>query len=282
MIRGFLLLSIGASLFASSDYVPFSKFSKEKQVEYNFVKVEKKSNEKIQEVKKIKKTQIRNYKKPNEANLIKKTQLRKPVIQDTIKPKTNNIKSAQLEATKYKQNILYTAKLTYSPLNVEHSTTTTSSTNKSNSFEPSASINYGNHKLEGSYFKSESDASVADIDTTWYKLAYKYNYKNASAGIAANHLIIDKTVSQKKETFPSLEIDFKNSSEYLALQYGASIGKNSNIDYAYEYFFNVDIKPSIDSSASVVVGYKNRTVQFENNDEKFEFTGPYLGINTKF
>lgn len=265
MIRGFLLLSIGASLFASSDYVPFSKFSKDKQIEYNFVKVEKNTNEKVQTVKEIKKTEIK-----------------KPITRNNVKTVEKNIKPTLIEETKYKQNILYSAKLTYSPLNIDHSTSTTSSSSKSNSFEPSATLNYGDHKLEGSYFKSESDASIASIDTTWYKLAYKYNYKNASAGIAANYLVIDKASSEEKEIFPSLEVDFKNTSDFLELQYGASLGKNSNIDYVYEYFLNVDIKPTIDSSSSVVVGYKNKTVQFEENDEKFEFTGPYIGINSKF
>jgi hypothetical protein len=48
MIRGFLLLSIGATLYADSEYVPFSKFSKSQQKEHNFKKVEIKSNKKIE------------------------------------------------------------------------------------------------------------------------------------------------------------------------------------------------------------------------------------------
>lgn len=276
MIRGFLLLSIGASLYAGSEYVPFSKFSQTEQVEYNFKKAEIKADEKIEQVKQIKKVSIRNYKKPTQTNIIKKEEIRKPIAQKITKSKE------VVKKTKYKQDILYSARLTYSPLTAEHSTATTSDSNKSNSIEPSGSVSFGDHKVEASYFKSENDFNSSSIDTSWYKLAYKYNYENVNVGVAANHLVIDKNSGEEKESFPSLEIDFKNNSEFIDFEYGASVGKNDNIDYSYEYFFNVNVKPSSHSDESLVVGYRNRTVQLEANDEKLEFTGPFIGINTKF
>jgi len=48
MIRVFLLLSIGATLYANSDYVPFSKFSKSDQIKYNFNKIEVDYSKKIE------------------------------------------------------------------------------------------------------------------------------------------------------------------------------------------------------------------------------------------
>ena len=284
MIRGFLLLSIGATLYASSEYIPFSKFTENQQIKHNFKKVEINNNQRIDEVKQIKKVSIRNYKKPTSTNIVKKTEIRKSIVQKTTEPKIiqKDLKEKNVVKTRYEHDILYSARLTYSPLTTDYSTSTTDNTNKTNSIQPSGSLTYGNHKVEASYFKSENDFSTSNLDTSWYKLAYKYNYKNINIGAAANHLVVDTNSIEKKETFPSLEIDFKNNSEVIDFEYGASVGKNSNIDYSYEYFFNVNVKPSKNSNQSLVVGYKNRTVQFEKNNEKLEFTGPFIGINTKF
>lgn len=290
MIRSFLLLSIGAALYASSDYIPFSKFSQNEQIEYNFKKAEINNSERIDEVRQIKKVPIRNYKKPTATNITRKIEIRKPIEQESKKAteltETKVIEKKQkektLKKTRYKQDILYSARLTYSPLTADYSSSITSDSNKSNSIEPSGSVSFGDHKIEASYFKSENDFSSTNVETTWYKLAYKHKYKNANIGVGANHLVVDASANEKKETFPSLEIDFKNTSELMDFEYGASVGKNDNIDYAYEYFFNVNIKPSSSSDESLVIGYKNRTVQLEQNEEKLEFTGPFVGINTKF
>jgi len=260
MIRGFLLLSIGAILYAGSEYVPLSEFSENQQIEHNFKKVEIINNKKIEQVKQIKKIEIK-----------------KPIVIQTKQEKEKVV-----QRTMYKQDILYSARLTYSPLSAEYSNSTISDSSKSNSIEPSGSVSFGKHKIEASYFNSENNFNSSNVETTLYKLAYKHKYKNVNIGLAANHLLIDSDTNKEKETFPSLEVDFKNSSEFIDLEYGASIGKNDSVDYSYEYFFNVNVKPSVNSDESLVIGYKNRTIQLKENDEKLEFTGPFIGINTKF
>ena len=170
--------------------------------------------------------------------------------------------------------------MTYSPLTADYSSSLGSSSDKSNSIEPSGFISFGDHKIEASYFKSENEFSSINTETTWYKLSYKYNYENVNIGLGVNHINFDRIVNEKKEIFPSFEVDFKNSSGLMDLEYGASLGKNENIDYAYEYFINLNIKPYDNSNQSLVLGYKNRTI--EENDEKIEFTGPFIGINTVF
>ena len=115
-------------------------------------------------------------------------------------------------------------------------------------------------------------------------MSYKYHYKNANIGFAVNHIAIDGNFIDGYETFPSLEVDFKNSLELIDFEYGGSAGKGNDVDYSYEYFFNVNIKPFDNSDESFVIGYKNRTLNLENgNDEyKIEFSGPFVGVNTKF
>ena len=74
MIRGFLLLSIGVSLYASSEYVPISKFSQSEQVEHNFKKGE------------IKKLKVNPVEKET-SKIIKKIEVSKAIIEADEKKK---------------------------------------------------------------------------------------------------------------------------------------------------------------------------------------------------
>lgn len=85
MIRSFLLLTIGISLYASSDYIPFSEFTKNKQIENNFINIEQKPEVKVNN--KFKKKSIKyNY-------------VNKNILKNTIKVTTSlsnfNSKSEQ-------------------------------------------------------------------------------------------------------------------------------------------------------------------------------------------
>ena len=313
MLRSFLLLSIGATLYASSEYVPFSKFSQNQQIEYNFKKVEVNNYERIDEVKEIKKVSIRNYKEPTSTNVINEIEIQEveiiePIVEETIDVKETKIvqqeqvsqiekieqvekpveKQKTVQKTRYQQDILYSARLTYSPLTANYSDSNVSDSNKSNLIEPSGSVSFGEHKVEASYFKNDNDFfDSTNLETTWYKLAYKYNYKNLNIGLAANHISFDGNLLDGHDTFPSLEIDFKNSSDFIDFEYGGSVGIGDQVDYSYEYFFKVNIKPSINSEESFVIGYKNRTLELKIEDpiddnHKLEFTGPFIGINTVF
>ena len=305
MIRWFLLLSIGASLHASSDYVPFSKFSQSQQIKYNFKKVEVNNIQKKEEVKKIE-----NYYNQTPSNTIKEIEIVKPIDERVQEVETINViqkeqlleiekieqatekeivKQEVVQKTRYKQDILYSARLTYSPLSADYSDSLTSDSNKSNLIEPSGSVSIDNHKIEASYFKSDNDFfNNENLDTSWYKLGYKYNYQNVNVGLAANHINFDGNLLNGHDTFPSLEIDFKNTFASMDFEYGGAVGVGDQVEYSYEYFFNVNIKPSVNSDESFVFGYKNRTLELkvdaDNNaiDHKLEFTGPFIGINTAF
>lgn len=269
MVRGFLLLSIGATLYANSDYVPFSKFTQSEQIEYNFKKIEVNNTKNIEITKPI---------VPKVSEKVKTND----VVKEKILHKNKNQVEKQkvVQKTIYNQDILYSARLTYSPLTADYSSSLGNTTDSSNSVEPSGSVSFNSHKIEANYFKSENEFSFNKAETTWYKLSYKYNYENVNIGIGANHVSIDRNNNDIKETFPSLEIDFKNSSGLMELQYGASLGKNKNIEYAYEYFINLNLKPYNDSNLALVLGYKNRTIEKDN--EKIEFATPLIGINTVF
>lgn len=269
MFRSLLLLSIGATLYANSDYVPFSKFTQSEQIEHNFKKVEVNNTKNIE------------IAKPIVPRVTKKVKTNDVVKEKILHTNKNQIKKQKhTKKTVYKQDILYSARLTYSPLTANYSSSLLDTSDTSNSVEPSGSVSFGNHKIEANYFKSENEFSSNKAETTWYKLAYKYNYENVNIGFGANHVSIDRNNNDIKETFPSLEIDFKNSSGLLDLEYGASLGKNKNIDYSYEYFINLNIKPYENSNLALVLGYKNRTIEKDN--EKIEFTTPLIGINTVF
>ncbi|WP_122892896.1 hypothetical protein [Arcobacter peruensis] len=294
MIRGFLLLSIGASLFASSDYVPFSKFSKEKQVEYNFIKIEKNSNEKIPEVKKIKKTQIRNYKKANEANLIKKSQIRKQISQNTA-----NIKNSEAIKEYKKENILndntkitnntfikdikITPKLSYMHVS---SSIEDEDTDKTHEIIPEISFTYKNHTLKADYFNvNRKLLNSFNYDTDWYRLIYLHKIENLNVGLGFNSLKLELSLlgisDKNSEKFPTFEFHMKNNRDRFLVEYGGFYGKNSDeIKSAYEYYLNLGYKIFNNDNLIFNLGYKNRTVDYDNT--KLEFKGPTVGISTSF
>lgn len=321
MKKTIFLLLISTGLFASSEgYVPFSDFSNNQKLEYNFEKVDKiesfkKVYKKVEKIKEIKVPEV--TKRIVEKDITKdidtikkvikeetpkikiekkelpKKEIVKPIsvkkIQKTIITNTPKIDikkstpkvSLKNKIKKSKEDLTLSLEVVYSPLSVSYSKASTNESNKSNSFEPKAELSYGKHKASAKYFKSENSFSTTNLETTWYKLGYKYNYKNANIGIDANHLVVEQNSNEKKESFPSLEVDFKNSVENIDLSYGASLGKNDNVD-SYEYFVNVGIKPISTDNTSLLVGYKNRTVKIEESDEKLEFKGPFIGVNTSF
>jgi len=271
-------LSIG--LLASSDYIPFSEFSKEQKVEYKFETLKK-------EVITPKKTQVVKkqsvYKKPVENIVIKKEE----ILQNSPKLVENKIieKKQYLNHKKDKNPMVLNFRLNgiVSSLTSEYSNSSSKSSKKKAVFEPTFEVSSSKHTLGASYLKVDNDFTSTKLETTWYKVFYKYKYHNANLALIANHLTLDKTASETSELFPSFGIDFANNVDILDLSYGATVGKGSDIDYSYEYFFNIGLKPYDFNKASFVLGYKNRTVKVTNNsDDKIEFRGPFIGINSTF
>jgi hypothetical protein len=153
--------------------------------------------------------------------------------------------------------------------------------NDTNGFVPEVELEINNHKIVAEYFKAENNFVGSDMETTIYKLGYRYKYLNANIGSDINYLELEGlTASTDEEIYPSFEIDFNHKIDNIDLSYGFGIGKNNNIEYAYDYFFNAGIKPYALSDASLVAGYKNRTVK--EDDTKVEFKGPYIGVRSTF
>jgi len=276
-----LLLSCAATvcLFAGSDYVPFSKFSKEQKVEYKFETLKKK-------VVVPKKTPIVKkeivYKKPVENIVVKKEE----ILQETTSiKKATMVNNKHLIHKKEAEPLVFNFRLnpTISSLTSEYSSSSSKASKRKTVFEPTFEVSTSNHTIGANYLKVDNDFSSTKLETTWYKLFYKYKYHNTNLALIANHLTLDKTTSEISEIFPSFGIDFANNVDILDLSYGASVGKGSDIDYSYEYFFNIGVKPYNFDKASFVLGYKNRTVKVDNQaDEKIEFRGPFIGINSTF
>ena len=276
MKKVILLASVCVGLYASNDYVPFSEFSKNQKLKYNFVKVENI----IEEKKVIQKPIIRAYKKETQKMVIKQREIRKPILTDSVMTKTP--KKVPQKIMGHEDNISFSAQLIYSPITSNYSNSTSSDSRTTNLVQPEITVKYNKHTVKADYFTNESEFTSNKIDTTWAKLGYRYNYEAVNIGIDANYVDIDNNSNNIEEIFPSLGIDVKNVTDSIDFNYGASAGTNNNIDYSYEYFFNVDIKSSVSDAASLVVGYKNKTIKLTEDEEKYEFKGPYIGINTHF
>ena len=136
------------------------------------------------------------------------------------------------------------------------------------------------------YFTSEDEFSgvntgVIDTKLQWFKLGYRYNIDDLSIGADMNYVTLDVNETEDyNELYPSLELEFNHDIENIELSYGAGYGKNNNIDYSYDYFLSAGIKPYALSEASLVAGYKNRTIK--DSDTKLEFSGPFIGVNSTF
>ena len=312
MKKAILFCILAIVLNASDDYIPLSKISDDKKLEYNFVTLDNTIIEakdldtkaitddgysSIPVVEEIK-YKAPEIKKTKENKQIINNEIKQKVLIEKIEPETikqnvilkdeiniSNIKKEQIlvntkdDETQSNSKFKFSAQITYSPITTTISGSGISLSNKTNGFVPEIQLQKGNHKAVAEYFKVENDFLGANVETTIYKLGYRYVYENANVGVDANYAVFDDGTSDE-EFYPSLEIDFSHNIDNIELSYGAGIGKNNNIDYAYDYFFNAGIKPYALSEASLVAGYKNRTIK--DNDSKLEFKGPYIGVKSSF
>lgn len=288
MIKGFLLLSIGATLYASSDYMAFSKFSEDEQIKNNFIKLTQTSNEIIK---------ITENKKQIPVNITQKKDLNiNPEIVN--KYKNENILKDEVKYTKdsFRKDFSITPKLTYSYLKHDGDYPEKVALKDNTSvLVPEISLSYKKHTLKAEWLKTKAhikgviiDGTDLDTKTSWYKLNYLYKYKNANIGLAYNYYKtkwnlspynIDLTATEEK-SFPSLEAHLKNEKDELQVEYGLSFGKSGSIDIAYEYYVNLGYKVFRDDGLIISAGYKNRAIDFDSL--KFEYSGPTLSLSTTF
>jgi hypothetical protein len=306
-------------LYAQDDYVPLSKLSNAKKIEYNFVdKKEKVEKPKIGEyeprkveVKKyeaitpIKKVEIKENIIENDVNIEKIEEPKeeeKVINKEFVKEYKNDnilqdVKKNSLNSSK---DFSITPKLTYSYLKTDiYATDRISVVDEKSVLIPEIVLSYKNHIFKAEVLETESYFNQvilggSDLETTvkWYKLYYLYNYNNISYGLAYNDFnlnwnAVNYNISLKdKEEFPSLELHMKNSDKNLQVEYGLSYGKNNNITYSYEYYLNLGYKILKDNDLILSAGYKNRVIEYnfpnKEVDYEYQFKGPTIGISGTF
>lgn len=292
---------LAISLFADGDYIPLSKLSDDKKIEYNFMDAKKNPKEKIKKeeefhpVKSIENSEIKKEIVQEKTEKIQENNT--PVNKDFVKEyKKDNILQ---DEKKYSQNSFskdfsITPKITDTFLTSDiHETEKVHPEDKENVFVPEISIRYKEHTIKAEILDSESRYSNvlvvgSDLVTKvkWFKLYYLYNYENINLGLAYNNykadfIVVDYNVNYKTyEEFPTLEFSGKNEENQFEVNYGASYGQNNYIDYVYEYYVNLGYKIFRNDIFNINAGYRNRTIDY--NDRKYQYSGPTLSLSSTF
>lgn len=292
---------LAISLFADGDYIPLSKLSDDKKIEYNFMDAKKNPKEKIKKeeefhpVKSIENSEIKKEIVQEKTEKIQENNT--PVNKDFVKEyKKDNILQ---DEKKYSQNSFskdfsITPKITDTFLTSDiHETEKVHPEDKENVFVPEISIRYKEHTIKAEILDSESRYSNvlvvgSDLVTKvkWFKLYYLYNYENINLGLAYNNykadfIVVDYNVNYKTyEEFPTLEFSGKNEENQFEVNYGASYGQNNYIDYVYEYYVNLGYKIFRNDIFNINAGYRNRTIDY--NDRKYQYSGPTLSFSSTF
>lgn len=292
---------LAISLFADSDYVPLSKLSDDKKIEYNFMDAKKTAKEKIKKeeefhpVKSIENSEIQKEIVSEKTEKIQEnnTTLNKDFVKEY---KKDNILQ---DEKKYSQNSLskdfsITAKITdtYLTSDIFHTGKVTP-VDRNNVFVPEISLSYKEHTLKAEILDSKSyfrNVLIVDSDletkVKWYKLYYLYNYENINLGLAYNNYKADFNIVsynlnfKTEEEFPTLELHLKNEENKLQVNYGGSYGQSGDIDYAYEYYLTLGYKLFQKDILNISAGYRNRTIDY--NDLIYQYKGPTLSLSSTF
>lgn len=306
MKKAIVFCCLSSFAFANNDYIPLSEMSQSDKIKNNFVKKERKpqKNEaayapvgeinKVQKVEKI--PNIKDIPNIEEIEEIQNVNVESKNIETNTKTidkefvkdfkKDNILQDTKKDSIAFnRSDFSVTPKISYM-----HVTTNIEKENfdKTHEVIPEIAIKYKEHTLKADYFAADAKNKDSNIkfDTTWYRLAYLYNFYNANIGIAYNDFRIKGSESgiSKKDTgkFPTLEVHFKNTENQLQVEYGGFYGKNdSNVKNAYEYYLSLGYKVFNNDNLIVNAGYKNRTIEDDEGD-KYEYKGPILGISSTF
>jgi hypothetical protein len=301
-------------LYAQDDYVPLSKLSNAKKIEYNFVdKKEKVEKPKIGEYE-PRKVEVKKY---EAITPIKKVEIKENIIENDVniekieEPKEQKIVNKELVKDYKSENILQnvkknslnsskdfsiTPKLSYSFLKTDiYITDKVSIVEEKGIVIPEISFSYKEHTLKAetmsvkSYFEGVIiGGEDLAMKNSWHKLSYLYKYQNANVGLAYNSyemkgdFIFDNVYyyANDKQRFPSLELHLKNEEDRIQAEYGLSYGKNSDIDYAYEYYVNLGYKIFKNNDLVINAGYKNKTIEIE--EARYQHKGPIISLGGTF
>lgn len=261
----FLFLICKAVFASSNGYIPLSQFSDNKKVEYNFKTIEAPIDKDKQSYKKVYIKKVEQKKLPKKEE---KISYRTPILSNT---KIDESSSNQ----NYFDNLKVNLKFEYSAVNTKYSLKNQASFSKSSdTFSPTISLNNGNDILEFDYFMIDKV-----LETTWYKLKYKRKINDLNIGFGINKYELSVGNINKNEDYLSFEIEQSKKLDKVYVNYGGSLGKNSDID-TFEYFLSLGYKNSEIFNSMYLLGYKNKTIK--NSEDKIIYSMPFIGVNTTF
>lgn len=300
MKKSILLTFLATSLFANGDYLPLSKITEKQKLEYNFITLD--NNIQAQEVN-TKSTIQKDEIVPsgeipqkistdlNTNKIIKKDELilKDEVKIETKKPilveNTNYVKEEELNLDE-KETTTFTAQVAFSPITSEISGSGISLSDDSNAFIPQVEIGIDKHRIVAEYFQVKNNYVGISFDNTIAKLGYRYALDNLNIGGDVNYSKLELSLEgddfYQEDFYPSFEMDYNQNIENIQLTYGVGVGAGDDIKYSLNYFINAGIKPYALSDASLVVGYKARTLKYDEDNIKLDFKGPYIGVKSSF
>lgn len=253
------------------DYMPLSKFSNEKKIEYNFV--EKKQKQKkvkplIKKEKNEQKVLLSPMKKEVEVIKVRKNILNDEVKQEDILEEKNSITI---------DNTIVEVRFEYSPIDIDISNATTSLSENANAFSPILSYQNNKNKFTFEFFMTDKK-----FETKLYKLNYKRIFDNLQLGVGLNRYELTANSQKAKENYFDIQANYRNEIQAinnLWFDVEGSIGTGDKID-ALEYKFTLGYQNNQFKESSYILGYKGK--EFESDGIDMSYKGPFIGIQTQF
>lgn len=260
------------------DYMPLSKFSNEKKIEYNFVEKKQKQKKVKPLIKKVKpfikkekneqKVLLSPMKKEVEVIKVRENILNDEVKQEDILEEKNSITI---------DNTIVEVRFEYSPIDIDISNATTSLSENANAFSPILSYQNNKNKFTFEFFMTDKK-----FETKLYKLNYKRIFDNLQLGVGLNRYELTANSQKAKENYFDIQANYRNEIQAinnLWFDVEGSIGTGDKID-ALEYKFTLGYQNNQFKESSYILGYKGK--EFESDGIDMSYKGPFIGIQTQF
>ncbi|MFK2821925.1 hypothetical protein [Arcobacter sp. YIC-80] len=260
------------------DYMPLSKFSNEKKIEYNFVEKKQKQKKVKPLIKKVKpfikkekneqKVLLSPMKKEVEVIKVRENILNDEVKQEDILEEKNSITI---------DNTIVEVRFEYSPIDIDISNATTSLSENANAFSPILSYQNNKNKFTFEFFMTDKK-----FETKLYKLNYKRIFDKLQLGVGLNRYELTANSQKAKENYFDIQANYRNEIQAinnLWFDVEGSIGTGDKID-ALEYKFTLGYQNNQFKESSYILGYKGK--EFESDGIDMSYKGPFIGIQTQF
>lgn len=286
-----------SSLLVANDYLPLSKIEDDKKLEYNFITLDNKVI-KTDEVNTKSTVSNKENKIVQEIPNTKKETIKKEIVLEkevNDYKKDNILQNRKINTSINSSDFTITPKVTYSYMTTDNYVSgKVAVVDKKNVVMPELAVSYKKHTLKAetmsvkTYFNSVIiGGNDLEMKNSWSKLSYLYKYQNVNLGLAYNlyklkgNFIFNNVnyFVKDEQKFPSLELHVKNEEDKMEVNYGLSYGKNSDIDYAYQYYLNLGYK-IFNNNLVLTAGYQNKTIEIGNI--RFQHKGPAISLGGTF